>query len=88
MHGVKYEYGKRILWSHLPKHGIWFSDAVRVFDKYDKDHSDEEDRWKVIGMVDNIIVVIYTDREDRTRIISARRAKKDERRDYYGHRES
>ena len=90
--GVIYEWDDKKNDLNHSKHGIWFSVAIRVFDDpnrieyYDEDHSDEEDRWQVIGMVDNIIVVIYTDREDRTRIISARHAKKDERRKYYGNR--
>ena len=90
--GVVYEWDDEKNMINHSKHGIFFSDAIRVFDDpnrivdYDRDHSDEENRWKVTGMVDNIIVVIYTDRLDRTRIISARRANKHERRDYYGNR--
>lgn len=42
--------------------------AARVFldefliDVYDEEHSDDDDRIKVIGMVDNVLVVIYTER--------------------------
>ena len=92
--GVIYEWDDEKNDLNHSKHGIWFSVAIRVFDDpnrivdYDRDHSDEEDRWKVIGMVDNIIVVIYTDRLDRTRIISARNANKKERRQYNGNCES
>ena len=72
------------------KHKISFETASNVFfdenriEKLDDDHSDAEDRWQVLGKVDDILLVIYTDREDRTRIISARRADKSERRIYYG----
>ncbi len=92
--GVVYEWDDAKNMLNYSKHRIYFSDAIRVFDDpnrivdYDRDHSDEEDRWKVTGMIDKILVVIYTDRLDRIRIISARRAEKDERRRYYGNRES
>ena len=72
------------------KHRVSFETAVNVFfdenriEKLDDEHSDDEDRWKVLGKVDSVLLVIYTDRDDRTRIISARRADKDERRIYYG----
>lgn len=75
---------------NLRKHGIDFSDATQVFfdenriERRDKYHSGEEERWQVIGMVNEILFVVYTDREDRTRIISARKAKPKERRIYYG----
>lgn len=70
--------------------GISFEFAVRVFldekriEKYDFNHStDDEDRWNVIGMVDGILFVVYTERNDRTRIISARKATKEETDEYY-----
>ena len=72
------------------KHKISFETAANVFfddnrvELRDEEHSDDEDRWQVIGKVDNILFVIYTDRETKTRIISARKANKAERRMYYG----
>ena len=70
--------------------GISFELAVRVFldkkriEKYDCKHStDTEDRWNVIGMVDDVLFVVYTERNDRTRIISARKATKEEIDEYY-----
>ena len=72
------------------KHHVSFETASNVFfdenriEKLDEEHSDDEDRWKVLGKVAEVLLVIYTEREDRTRIISARRADKDERREYYG----
>ncbi|WP_288566833.1 BrnT family toxin [uncultured Treponema sp.] len=70
--------------------GISFEFAVRVFldekriEKYDSSHStDTEDRWNVIGMVDDVLFVVYTERNDRTRIISARKATKEETDEYY-----
>ena len=39
-----------------------------------KFHSDFEDRIKTVGFVRNVLAVIYTERNERNRIISARRA--------------
>lgn len=72
------------------KHGIYFEDAARVFlddnriDYFDELHSDDEDRIKVIGMVDEVLAVIYTERGEKYRIISARYATKFEEAEYYG----
>ena len=74
------------------KHGIKFKTAAKVFrdkyriEDYDYEHSIDEDRWDVIGMVDDILFVVYTERGDKTRLISAREANDIERRRYYGHR--
>ena len=74
------------------KHGIKFQTAAKVFndpyrfEKYDDAHSTGEDRWKVIGMVNKLLFVIYTERGERTRLISAREAEPEERREYYGNR--
>lgn len=50
---------------------------------YNDFHSDDEDRYKIIGKVEKILVVIYTERGDTNRIISARLANKKGRIDYY-----
>ena len=75
------------------KHGISFEFAAHVFtdtlrkEKYDDIHSNpEEDRIIVIGnALGRLLVVIFTEPDpDTIRIISARKAKKYERRYYYG----
>ena len=72
------------------KHKVHFETAAKVFlddyriDDFDEFHSDDEERRKIIGRVENILVVIYTERGDKNRIISARTANKQEREDYYG----
>ena len=72
------------------KHKIYFEDAARVFldenriDYLDELHSDDEERWKVIGRVRNILAVIYTERGEKLRLISARKAEKEEEEEYYG----
>lgn len=71
------------------KHGVSFKTATAVFDDPnrldlpDNSHSFNESRRKVIGMANDILFVIYTDRRERIRLISAREAEEDERRDYY-----
>ena len=71
------------------KHRVSFETAAEVFldenslDDYDEFHSDFENRFKIVGLVEKVLVVIYTERGDRNRIISARLANKKETRDYY-----
>ncbi len=85
----KFEWDSDKAAKNFKKHKVLFKVAARVFlddfkiDEFDYFHSDDEDRFKVIGKVDNILVVIYTEREDRHRIISARLATKNEQEDYY-----
>ena len=75
---------------NFKKHGIRFKFAARVFldknriEDYDELHSDDEERIKVIGKVDKVLFVIYTERQDKYRLISARYANKKEIDDYYG----
>lgn len=72
------------------KHGIDFGTAIHVFDDenrieiYDVEHSVDEDRYDTIGLVHDVLFVVYTERRDCTRIISARLATERERRIYYG----
>ena len=41
---------------------------------------------ELIGMVDDMLFVIYTNRDEKIRLISAREATEQERRRYYGNR--
>ena len=74
---------------NLKKHGVSFQTAALVFydenriEMYDSEHSLEEDRYITIGMVEDVLFVVYTERKDRLRIISARLANKKERSMYY-----
>ena len=70
--------------------GINFSYAARVFldskriEKIDENHSDKEERYNVIGCVERVLFVVYTERgDDNIRIISARRATPKEEKEYY-----
>ena len=75
---------------NFKKHKIRFEVAARIFlddyriEDYDEFHSDDEERIKVVGRVGKILVVIYTERRESYRLISARYADKKEQEDYYG----
>lgn len=77
---------------NIAKHGLDFKTAARVFEdenrieRYDKEQSFEEDRYITIGLVNGIaviIMVVYTERKDAIRIISARKATKQEKEAYF-----
>ena len=74
---------------NMEKHGIDFDTAMLVFNDlqrieiYDIEHSLEEDRYNTIGMVNDVLFVVYTERKDNIRLISARLATKLERSIYY-----
>lgn len=79
--------------ANLLKHGVSFEEAETVFNDmfsielYDPDHSDDENRFIIVGesKEQRRIIVSYTERENRVRIISARLITPKERRDYeYG----
>ena len=50
---------------------------------YDFEHSMEEDRYIAIGMVGDLLFVVFTERGENIRLISARLATESERRLYY-----
>lgn len=77
---------------NIAKHGLDFSTAALVFrdqnrlEWFDEIHSDDEDRYVTIGEINGVAVVlmvVYTERGDAIRLISARKATKQERRMYY-----
>ncbi|MBQ8199219.1 MAG: BrnT family toxin [Lachnospiraceae bacterium] len=74
---------------NFKKHGIDFYVAIHVFDDpnciemYDFEHSDEEDRYIAIGSVEEVLFVVFVERKNAIRIISARIATERERRIYY-----
>lgn len=75
---------------NLRKHGVSFEEATTAFTDplsitiRDPLHSDQEDRFILIGMSNKnrLWVIVHTDRQDRIRIISARKATKKERKQY------
>lgn len=74
--------------SNLEVRKIDFQDVKGIFDGYSfarRSDRHGEIRYQVFGYVESReVAVICTIREDVCRIISARRARRDERRKYYG----
>ena len=70
------------------KHKVFFEDAAMVFadenriERRDDEHSQDEERWQVIGMVYDVLFVVYTERGEALRLIMAREASPKERREY------
>ena len=74
--------------SNRRKHGVTFYEARQVFDDpfgidvFDDDP--DEERWQHIGMGPaGVLIVVYTLRNVRTRIITAREANRHEQDTYY-----
>jgi len=71
-------------------HGVTFDEACTAFKDplsltiFDPLHSEKEDRFILIGSSFNnrLLVVVHTERGNNIRIISARKAKKNERKQY------
>jgi len=77
--------------SNLEKHGIAFKEAATVFNDFglvcddDKEHSEEDEKREIaIGYSsqNRLITVCFTERENITRIISARKSTSIERKQY------
>jgi uncharacterized DUF497 family protein len=88
--GIQYEWDPDKAESNTKKHGVSFAEAATVFADtlsmtyYDPDHSEEEDRFITIGLSRSgeLLVIGHTDRENRVRIITARRATRREKKFY------
>jgi uncharacterized DUF497 family protein len=74
--------------ANLRNHGIHFADAVTALEDANaisaRDETEDEERWIAIGMdsVARVLVVVYTWRDERIRLISARPATRRESRQY------
>jgi uncharacterized DUF497 family protein len=88
---VNFEWDEQKNRANRKKHGVWFEEAVQVFDDsnalmfFDEDHSGHEDRFILLGLSASarVLVVIYCERDGQTvRIISARKAKRKEMKRY------
>ena len=74
------------------KHGVSFEEALTVFSDErallidDPDHSDDEDRFALLGLSANLRILVvchcYREADDIIRIISARKANRSERVEY------
>lgn len=87
---MDFEWDEQKATRNFAKHGLSFHEAAAVFGDplaityYDPDHSQDEDRFLTFGHsgAGTLLVVSHTDRDDRIRIISARRATRKERKAY------
>lgn len=88
--GYNFEWDPKKAEANLSKHGVSFREAVTAFgdplslNMSDPDHSEGEERFIVLGISERyrLLVVSYTERPPKTRIISARLATRDERKHY------
>jgi uncharacterized DUF497 family protein len=86
---MDYEWDEAERQANILKHGIDFVAAVKTFDGHFIETEDSrrnygEQRYRAIGPLDDRIVqVAYTWRNERRRIISARRAGRNDRRTYH-----
>lgn len=88
---MKFEWDADKAKLNLIKHGISFEECLEVFDDsfaldlFDKEHSDFEKRFNIIGSTNNgVLFVVYTVLENEIiRIISARHSTSVEKDEYY-----
>ncbi len=93
MEEIQFEWDPSKNETNKKKHGLSFETAKEVFyDEFailfdDPDHSIEEDRFLIIGAIQTeqicIVSHCFRDNENRIRIISARKATKNEQRIYF-----
>ena len=87
---LTFEWDEKKADENLRKHGVSFDEAKTVFNDpfsvtiYDPDHSSDEQRYVDIGLSlkGRLIVVSYSERGERIRLISSRKATRKEQRDY------
>ena len=83
---IEFEWDTKKENSNIKKHGISFVTAAELLlKKHYKARSDRngEERFLTIGEInERVIIVVYTIRDQKHRIISARRASKNEEKKY------
>ena len=88
--GLTFVWDGRKAEANQRKHGVSFGDAVTVFRDplsltvSDPDTEPDDERWVTVGCTirGQLLVVIHADRADTIRVISARQATRNERRNY------
>ena len=87
---MNFEWDENKAARNMSKHGVSFEEAKTVFDDplyvdfYDPDHSDEEDRYIIVGESHRgrLLIASYTERGKTIRFISAREVTRKEREVY------
>jgi len=92
MKNIQFSWDENKAKSNLAKHKISFDEAKTVFDDdnarliYDPDHSEDEDRFILLGLSCKLkvltVVHCYKDKDNNIRIISARKSTKNEEKQY------
>ena len=88
--GLTFEWDENKAKQNGNKHGVSFEEAATVFGDplsrtiADPSHSQDEDRFVILGESHGrrLLVVVFTERGENIRIISARRASRREKKDY------
>jgi uncharacterized protein len=87
---MRFDWDENKAASNLSKHGVSFEEAKTVFDDplyvdfYDPAHSEEEDRYLIVGESSQrrLLIASYTERGNLIRLISAREVTRTERKVY------
>ncbi len=87
---MQFEWNEDKAAGNLSKHGVLFEEAKTVFDDplyvdfYDPDHSEDEERYLIVGESNRgrLLIVSYTERGNSIRLISAREVTRTEREAY------
>jgi uncharacterized DUF497 family protein len=87
---MQFEWNENKAERNLSKHGVSFEEAKTVFDDplyvdfYDPDHSEDEERYLIVGESNQgrVLIVSYTERGNSIRLISAREVTRTEREAY------
>lgn len=90
INNMRFEWNNEKAASNLAKHRVSFEEAKTVFDDplyidfYDPDHSEDEERYLIVGQSnrERLLIVSYTERKDSIRLISAREVTRTEREAY------
>jgi len=87
---IRFEWDARKAATNLRKHGVSFEEARSVFLdedallRSDEDHSEDEDRFLLLGLSGRLRTLVvchcYRQEDEVIRLISARKASSDERR--------
>ena len=87
---MEFEWDENKNLENINKHGISFEEATTIFERpmwtrIDDRHDYGETREVSIGDIGNLVIVVvaHTERNNKTRIISVRKAISKERRRYY-----
>ncbi|MBC8554604.1 BrnT family toxin [Desulfobacula sp.] len=94
MESLKFAWDNRKNKTNQKKHGIPFEEAQTIFfdenaiEFYDPDHSENEDRFIMLGLSYRLRVLVvchcHRESESEIRIISARKATRNEKKSYAG----